>query len=98
MMHRAYQLDEVGSGSRGTVRDVWLSLPVQVVRRISIMVRNTTDLSKILPNLLRLLTFGFPLLSDYFRNVRIIETRIASNDGLLVVLSIKDKCYKEVSD
>jgi hypothetical protein len=45
-----------------------------------------------LPNLLLLFTFRFPLFTDNFRNIGIIEARIASNDGLLVVLSIKDKC------
>jgi hypothetical protein len=50
-----------------------------------------------LPNLFRLFTFGFPLLPDDLGDVRIVKTRISGNDGLLMVLPIKDKCYKEVN-
>lgn len=56
-----------------------------------------TNLSKILPNLLFLVTFGFPLLANDLRNVRIVESWIATDDSLLVVLPIKDKRYKGVS-
>jgi hypothetical protein len=38
-MRPAYQLDEVGSGSLGTVRDVWLSLPGRNIRKVSITVQ-----------------------------------------------------------
>jgi hypothetical protein len=58
--------------------------------------RDDTNLSKILPNLLRLLTFSFPTLTYDLGNIRIVESRITSDYGLLVVLPIKDKCYKEV--
>lgn len=57
--------------------------------------RDDTDLSKILPNLLLLLTFSFPLLPNNLGNVRIIEPRFARSNSLLVVLPIKNKCYKE---
>jgi hypothetical protein len=59
--------------------------------------KDVTNLSKILPNFLGLFTLSFPLLTNNLRNVGIIESRVASDDSLLVVLPIKDKCYKEVS-
>ena len=54
----------------------------------------TTNLRKILPNLLLLFTFSFPLFTDDLGNVGIVEIRIASGNGLLVMLSIKDECYE----
>ena len=54
----------------------------------------TTDLCQVLPNLLFSLALGLPLLTDNLRNVRVIEARIAGNYGLLVVLPIKNKCYR----
>ena len=56
-----------------------------------------TNLCKVLPNLLRLFTFSFPLLTNNFRNIGIVEPRIASDDRLLMVLPIENKCYKVVS-
>jgi hypothetical protein len=50
-----------------------------------------------LPNLFGLVTFSIPLLTNNFGNVGVVEIRIASNDGLLVMLPIKDKSYKEIS-
>jgi hypothetical protein len=58
---------------------------------------STADLCKILPNLFRRFTFSFPLLTNNLGNVRIVQTRMAGNDSLLMMLPIKDKCYKEVS-
>lgn len=49
-------------------------------------------LRKILPNLLLLFTFSFPLFTDNLGDVGIVEIRIASGNGLLVMLSIKDEC------
>jgi hypothetical protein len=60
--------------------------------RILLLMSRFLFLRKVLPNLLLLFTFGLPLFTDNFRNVGIIETRVAGNDGLLVVLPIKDKC------
>jgi hypothetical protein len=54
----------------------------------------TTNLRKILPNLLLLFTFSFPLFTDNLGDVGIVEIRIASGNGLLVMLSIKDECYE----
>jgi hypothetical protein len=52
-------------------------------------------LCEVLPNFLLLFTFCFPLLTNDFGNVRIVEARVASNDSLLVVLPIKDESYQE---
>jgi hypothetical protein len=59
--------------------------------------KDVTNLSKLLPNLLGLFTLSFPLLTNDLGNVGVIESRIASDDSLLMVLPIKDECYKEVS-
>lgn len=58
---------------------------------------NTTNLSEVLPNFLLLVAFGFPLLTNDLGNVGIVESWIVADDGLLMVLPIKDKCYKGVS-
>jgi hypothetical protein len=50
-----------------------------------------------LPNLFRFLAFGFPLFTNYLRDVGIVEPRVVSDDRLLMMLPIKDKRYKEVS-
>jgi hypothetical protein len=47
-----------------------------------------------LPNFLALFRFTLPLLTDDLGNVGVVETRVASNDSLLVVLPIEDKCCK----
>jgi hypothetical protein len=60
-------------------------------------VLDDTDLCKVLPNLFRFFTFSFPLLTDNLGNIRIVKARIAGDNGLLMVLPIKDKCYKGVS-
>jgi hypothetical protein len=59
--------------------------------------KDVTNLSKILPNLLGLFTLSFPLLTNDLGNVGIVKSRVASDNSLLMVLPIKDKCYKEVS-
>lgn len=59
--------------------------------------QDVTNLSKILPDLFGLFALSFPLLANDLRNIGVIESRVASDDGLLMVLPIKDKCYKEVS-
>jgi hypothetical protein len=46
-----------------------------------------------LPDFLLLFTFRLPLLTNDFGNVGIVETRVLSNDSLLVVLPIKNKSY-----
>lgn len=56
-----------------------------------------TNLSKVLPDFLFLVTFGLPLLANNLGNVRIAESWIATDDSLLMVLPIKDKRYKGVS-
>jgi hypothetical protein len=58
---------------------------------------NVTNLSKVLPHFLFLVALGFPLLANDLRDVRIVESWITTDDGLLVVLPIKDKRYKGVS-
>jgi hypothetical protein len=60
------------------------------------VLREDTNLCKILPNFFRLFVFSFPLLTNDLGNIGVVESRIASDYGLLVVLPIKDKCYKEV--
>ena len=95
--YQAFQPVEVGSGNQGTVRGVWPSLPVRDVRKKKNRQYEATNQCKVLPNLFRLFAFSFPLLTNDLRNIRIIEPRIASDDCLLVVLPIKNKCYKEVS-
>jgi hypothetical protein len=57
----------------------------------------TTDLGKILPNLLGLFAFSFPLFANNLRDIRIIEAGMASYNCLLVVLPIKNKRYKAIS-
>jgi hypothetical protein len=56
---------------------------------------NSTNLCEVLPNFLLIFTLSFPLLTNNFGNVRIIQARIAGDDGLLMVLPIKNKRYKE---
>lgn len=51
-------------------------------------------LCKVLPNLLVLFRFSLPLFTDDLGNVRVVETRVTSNDSLLMVLPIEDKCCK----
>jgi hypothetical protein len=94
---QAYHHDEVGSGSQGTARGVWPSLPVSDVRGKQEETVRDTNQCKVLPNLFRLFAFSFPLLTDDLGNIGIIEPRILSDDRLLMVLPIKNKCYKEVS-
>jgi hypothetical protein len=48
-----------------------------------------------LPDFLLLVAFGFPLLTDDLRNLGVCKSRIVGDDGLLVVLAIKNKCLKE---
>jgi len=60
------------------------------------VLRGDTNLCKILPNFFRLFTFSFPLLTNDLGNIGVVESRMASDYGLLVMLPIKDKCYKEV--
>lgn len=56
-----------------------------------------TDLSKILPDFLFLVTLSFPLLANDFGNVRVVQSWISTDDVLLMMLSVEDKRYKEVS-
>jgi hypothetical protein len=49
-----------------------------------------------LPNLLLLVTFSLPLLTDDLGDIRIVKTRITSSNSLLVVLPIKDERYRFV--
>jgi hypothetical protein len=48
-----------------------------------------------LPDFFLFFTLSFPLLTNDFGNVRIVEARVLSNDSLLVVLPIKNKSYQE---
>ncbi len=57
-----------------------------------------TNLSKVLPDLFLFVTFRFPLLPNDLGNVRIVQTWVATDNVLLMVLSIEDERYKEVSD
>lgn len=52
-------------------------------------------LRQILPDPFLSFAFSFPPLTDDLRDLRVCETWIAGNDGLLVVLTIKNKSYKE---
>lgn len=60
-------------------------------------VRSRTYLSKVLPKLLLFVRLAFPLLTNDFGDLRIVQTWIATDDFLLMVLPIKDERYKGVS-
>lgn len=100
MTTQACLFGEAGSDSRDIVRGASFSLPgkhVRLHRHAARELRQHTNLSKVLPNFLLLGTLCFPLLANDFRDIRVIETWIATDDGLLVMLSVKDKRYKAVS-
>lgn len=95
---RVSQDGGAGIDNRDIVGDALLSPPAQNVRHQlgdGYQGSNTTYLCKILPNLFLLVAFSLPLFADDLRNLRICESRIAGDDGMLVVLAIKNKCYKE---
>lgn len=55
----------------------------------------TAYLRQILPDFLCSVAFRLPLFPDNLGDIRVWESRVGSDDRMLVVLSIKDKCYKE---
>lgn len=85
----------VDTGSQGIARDAYLSLPNESQLSGRALHFVTTYQRQILPHLLDSVALCLPLFPDDFGDIRIRKPGICGGDGMLVVLSIKDKCYKE---
>jgi hypothetical protein len=93
---QAFLDDEAGSDSQDTDYDASVFLPKRC-KYWKEAAANTTYLSEILPDLLCIIVLSLPLFPNDLGYFRVGDARVASDDGVLVVLAIKDERYKEAS-
>lgn len=86
------------SDNRGIVLDALPFLPRYCVKsKLGADLKESTSyLCQVLPNLLLVFALSLPLFADDLGDFRIGKSRIAGDDVMLVMLAIKNKCYKEL--